>query len=230
MKTIGLIGGISSEATAIYYREINAGVRARLGGFNSARMVIQSMNFAEYNGAHETRDWPFIRSGFDTAARALEQGGADVIALACNTLHTVADSISGATTRPFLHIVDCCAERLLADGRQRPALLGTAFTMSEPYFPDRLAEASGLAPLRPDPEAQAELSRIIFHELTLGEVRPESRDIYIAEVERLAARGADSLILGCTELGMLLGPETSPLPVYDTALIHCEALVDYALA
>lgn len=230
MKTIGLIGGISPEATAIYYREINAGIRARLGGFNSARMVIQSMNFAAYNGAHETRDWPFIRAGFTAATRGLEQAGADFVALACNTLHTVADSISEASALPFLHIVDCCGKRLLADGRQRPALLGTAFTMSQPYFPDRLSEVSGLVPLRPDPEVQAELSRIIFHELTLGEVRPESRDFYIAEVTRLAERGADSVILGCTELGMLLGPDTSPLPVYDTALIHCAALVDHALA
>ena len=131
MKTIGMIGGVSTEATLIYYKTINAKVRERLGGYHSAEMRIHSVNFHDYNGAHETRDWPFIRDGFDKAAKGLKTSGADVLVLACNTLHTVADAIEGATDLPFLHIVDACGARLRADGRSKPGLFGTAFTMAQ---------------------------------------------------------------------------------------------------
>ena len=230
MKTLGMIGGVSTEATLIYYKTINAKVRERLGGYHSAEMRIHSVNFHDYNGAHETRDWPFIRAGFDQAAKGLKTSGADVLVLACNTLHTVADAIEGATDLPFLHIVDACGARLQADGRHRPGLFGTAFTMAQPYFVDRLTETTGMVPLLPDADTQTELSRIIFEELTHGIVTEASIAYYRAAIQTLKDQGCDSIILGCTELGMLITEENSPLPPYDTALIHCEAIVDWILS
>ena len=229
MKTIGMIGGVSTEATLIYYKTINAMVRARLGGYHSADMRIHSVNFHDYNGAHETRDWPFIRAGFDQAAKGLEGSGADFLVLACNTLHTVADAIEAATDLPFLHIVDACGAKLRADGRRQPGLLGTAFTMAQPYFVDRLTEKTGMVPVVPDAETQEELSRIIFDELTHGIVTEASIAYYRAAIQTLKDQGCDSIILGCTELGMLITKANSPLPPYDTALIHCEAIVDWVL-
>lgn len=229
MKTIGMIGGVSTEATLIYYKTINAKVRERLGGYHSAEMRIHSVNFHDYNGAHDTRDWPFVRSGFDAAAKGLKSSGAEFLVLACNTLHTVADAIEDATDLPFLHIVDACGERLLADGRKQPGLFGTAFTMAQPYFRERLAEKTGLVPVLPDAETQKELSRIIFEDLTHGIVREEAKRFYLDCIEGLKEQGCDSIILGCTELGMLVTAENSPLPPYDTALIHCDAIVDMAL-
>lgn len=229
MKTIGLIGGVSTEATLIYYKTINAMVRARLGGFHSAEMRIHSVNFHDYNGAHDTRDWPFIRNGFQAAANGLKGAGAEFLVLACNTLHTVADAIEDATELPFLHIVDACGARLVKDGRKQPGLLGTAFTMAEPYFVERLQKTTGLAARLPDAETQKELSRIIFEDLTHGIVRPEAVAYYEAAIQSLKDQGCDSIILGCTELGMLITEENSPLPPYDTALIHCEAIVEQAL-
>ncbi len=229
MKTIGMIGGVSTEATLIYYKAINAKVRERLGGYHSAEMRIHSVNFHEYNGAHDTRDWPFIRNGFDQAAKGLKSAGADFLVLACNTLHTVADAIEDATDLPFLHIVDACGAQLQKDGRKQPGLLGTAFTMAQPYFVDRLRARTGLAAMLPDGETQKELSRIIFEDLTHGVVRPEAVAYYEAAIQTLKDQGCDSIILGCTELGMLITDENSPLPAYDTALIHCDAIVDHAL-
>lgn len=230
MKTIGMIGGVSTEATLIYYKTINALVRERRGGYHSAEMRIHSVNFHDYNGAHDSRDWPFIRAGFDAAAKGLKAAGADFLVLACNTLHTVADAIEGATDLPFLHIVDACGARLIADGRTQPGLLGTAFTMAQPYFKERLAERTGLMPILPDAETQAELSRIIFEDLTHGVVRDEAKQYYQDSIQQLKHQGCDSIILGCTELGMLITEENSPLPPYDTALIHCQAIVENALS
>ena len=230
MKTIGMIGGVSTEATLIYYKTINAKVRERLGGYHSAEMRIHSVNFHDYNGAHETRDWPFIRDGFDKAAKGLKTSGADVLVLACNTLHTVADAIEGATDLPFLHIVDACGARLRADGRSKPGLFGTAFTMAQPYFVERLNQSTGMTPILPDADTQKELSRIIFEELTHGIVTEASVAYYRQAIEALKAQGCDCIILGCTELGMLITEENSPLPPYDTALIHCDAIVDHILS
>lgn len=229
MKTIGMIGGVSTEATLIYYQTINAKVRARLGGYHSAEMRIHSVNFHDYNGAHETRDWPFIRAGFARAAKGLKTSGADFLVLACNTLHTVADAIEDAVDLPFLHIVDACGARLQQDGRKQPGLLGTAFTMAQPFFKERLAGKTGMSPILPDATTQSELSRIIFEELTHGIVTDDSIAYYRAAIETLKQQGCDSIILGCTELGMLITEDNSPLPPYDTALIHCDAIVDYAL-
>ena len=229
MKTIGLIGGVSTEATLIYYKTINTEVRRRLGGYHSAEMRIHSVNFHDYNGAHDTRDWDFIRTGFDRAAKGLKSAGADFIVLACNTLHTVAHAIENATDLPFLHIVDACGARLKRDGCERPGLFGTAFTMSEPYFVDRLERETGIQATRPDAVTQAELSRIIFDDLTHGIVREEAVAYYQAAIQDLKTQGCDSIILGCTELGMLINAQNSPLPAYDTALMHCDAIVDFAL-
>ncbi|MEE2929509.1 MAG: amino acid racemase [Pseudomonadota bacterium] len=229
MKTIGLIGGVSTEATLIYYKTINAEVRRRRGGYHSAEMRIHSVNFHDYNGAHDTRDWEFIRAGFDRAAKGLKSAGADFIVLACNTLHTVADAIENATDLPFLHIVDACGARLKRDGFKQPGLFGTAFTMSEPYFVDRLERETGICATRPDAVTQKELSRIIFDDLTHGIVREEAIAFYQAAISDLKTQGCDSIILGCTELGMLINDQNSPLPAYDTALVHCDAIVDFAL-
>jgi len=230
MKTIGMIGGVSTEATLIYYKTINAMVRERRGGYHSAEMRIHSVNFHDYNGAHDTRDWPFIRAGFDRAAKGLKSSGADFLVLACNTLHTVADAIEGATDLPFLHIVDACGANRQKDDSEQPGRIGTAFTMAQPYFKDRLALKTGMTPILPDEETQKHLSRIIFDELTHGIVTDSSIAYYRQAIQTLKDQGCDSIILGCTELGMLITEENSPLPPYDTALIHCQAIVDRALA
>ncbi len=230
MKTIGMIGGVSTEATLIYYKTINAMVRQRLGGYHSAEMRIHSVNFHDYNGAHDTRDWPFIRSGFDHAAKGLKASGADFLVLACNTLHTVAEAIEDATDLPFLHIVDACGAKLQADGRKQPGLIGTAYTMAEPYFKRRLAAKTGITPILPDEDTQIELSRIIFEELTHGIVKDDSIAFYESAIQTLKDQGCDCIILGCTELGMLITAKNSPLPPYDTARIHCEAITDMVLS
>ena len=228
MKTLGLLGGISPESTAIYYREIDADVRARLGGVTSAEMIIHSVNYGRIHAWQAAGDWQSIAAHMAAAARGLEAAGADMVLLACNTVHKIASDIEAALSVPFLHIVDACASALQADQRRRPALLGTRHTMNGTFFTDRLA-ANGLAPILPDARGREIINDIIFDELTHGIINPDSLTASCQVISDLKAAGADSVILGCTELGMLLDAQNSPLAPYDTALSHCRAAVDFAL-
>jgi len=228
MKTIGLIGGMSWESTAHYYRIVNQQAAARLGGLHSAPMVIESVDFAPIAALQSAGDWDGAGAILAAAARRLEAAGAGLVGLATNTMHIVADQIAAAIDIPFLHIAEPTSAALLADGFSTVGLLGTRFTMEMGFYRDRLAEA-GLTPLIPEVE-RTNLNGIIYEELCRGIVREESRRLYVNVIERLAARGAEAVILGCTEIGMLIDDSVSPLPVYDTTELHARALVDAALA
>jgi len=228
MKTIGLIGGMSWESTAHYYRIVNQQAAARLGGLHSAPMVIESVDFAPIAALQSAGDWEGAGAILAAAARRLEAAGAGLVGLATNTMHIVADQIAAAIDIPFLHIAEPTSAALLADGFSTVGLLGTRFTMEMGFYRDRLAEA-GLTSLIPEVE-RTNLNGIIYEELCRGIVREESRRLYVNAIERLAARGAEAVILGCTEIGMLIDDSVSPLPVYDTTELHARALVDAALA
>lgn len=227
MKTIGLIGGMSPESTVFYYKTLNRLTKERLGGHASAKILLHSVNFAETHAKQAAGEWDALGDQLASAALGLERAGADLIGLATNTMHKCADKIEAATDLPFIHIADATAEALIGDKTQRPLLLGTRFTMNETFYTDRL-KARGLMPVLPSPARRAEINRIIFDELVHGVVTENSRQFYIETVRAAISENVDSVILGCTEIGMLLNSENSPLPPYDTALLHCHALIDQA--
>jgi aspartate racemase len=227
VKTIGLIGGMSWESTAHYYRILNEETARRLGGLHSAPILMHSVDFAPIEELQRAGEWG--RSGeilAESAAR-LEAAGAGLIGLATNTMHIVADAITARLSVPFIHIADPTADALLNEGFGRVGLLGTRFTMEMPFYRDRLA-ARGLEVLVPEVDI-TNLNGIIYEELVKGIVRDASRAVYVRAIELLAARGADAVILGCTEIGMLIDDASSPLPVFDTTDLHAKALVDKAL-
>lgn len=227
MKTIGLIGGMSPESTVFYYKTLNRLTKDRFGGHASAKLILHSVNFADTHAKQRSGDWDSLGADLASAAKGLERAGADLIGLATNTMHKCAPQIVPHLSVPFLHIGEVTADALKAAGKQRPALLGTGFTMNEGFYTDVLM-AAGLSPVLPDAAERLEIDRIIFDELVHGHVRPDSQARYIAIVDALKNRRADSVILGCTEIGMLLNADTSPLPVFDTALLHCLALIEHA--
>ena len=228
MKTIGLIGGMSWESTAHYYRAINQDVAARLGGLHSAPLIVHSVDFAPVAEKQAAGDWDGAGRQLADIARSLEAAGAEVIGLATNTMHAVADHITDAINVPFIHIADPTSDALLAEGFETVGLLGTRFTMEMDFYRDRLA-GRGLTALIPEVD-RTNLNGIIYEELCRGIVREESRRIYVSAIERLAARGAEAVILGCTEITMLIDDSVSPLPVFDTTDLHARALVSAALA
>lgn len=227
MKTIGLIGGMSWESTAHYYRVLNQETARRRGGLHSAPLIVHSVDFAPIAALQSAGDWPEAGQRLAAIAGDLERAGAEVIGLATNTMHIVADQITATLSVPFIHIADPTCEALLADGFDTVGLLGTRFTMEMGFYRDRLTQ-SGLTALIPDVD-RTNLNAIIYEELCLGIVTDRSRQTYIAAIERLAARGAQAIILGCTEIAMLIDDAVSPLPVYDTTDIHAKALVAAAL-
>ncbi|MEO0714075.1 MAG: amino acid racemase [Pseudomonadota bacterium] len=226
MKTLGIIGGVSPASTAIYYRAINDAVNARVGGHNSARIILNSLNFADVQALQAAEDWDAADAFMADAATVLNRAGVDVALLACNTMHRCADAIESALNAPFLHISDATRAALDSDQRARPALLGTMTTMTERFIADRLGDGV----VFPDAEQRDIVDRIIFEELCSNVVRDDSRFAYLGVIEEMKARGADSVIFGCTEIGMLVPVEQSPLPVYDTAHLHVAAAVDAVLA
>jgi aspartate racemase len=229
MKRIGLIGGMSWESSAEYYRLINELVRERLGGLHSAECLMFSVNFAEVERMQVEGRWEDAGRMLADAARVLEAGDADFIVLCTNTMHTVADTISAAVSVPLLHLVDTTAEAVSATGIRTVSLLGTAFTMEQPFYRDRLAE-HGLSVLVPSAEDRALVHKVIYEELCLGVVSEASRTAYRRVIDRLADAGAEGVILGCTEIELLIQQEHSPIPVFPTTLLHACAAVDLALA
>lgn len=228
MKTIGILGGMSAASTQIYYRELCAMTRERLGGLHSPELLIRSLDFAVIESLQVKGDWKAAGVILNNEARALERGGAQVIVLATNTMHKLADEMMAGVDVPLVHIADATAHAIKARGLRSPGLMATAFTMEQPFYTERLI-ASGLRPIIPDCRDRAETHRIIYEELCKDVVTAQSRASYVAIAERLAASGADSLILGCTEVGMLLNESNVGIPVFDTTLIHCKAVLDYAL-
>ena len=229
MKTIGILGGMSAASTLIYYRELCRLTRERLGGLHSPELLIRSLDFADIEALQAAGDWTEAGRLLNAEAKALQRGGADLLVLATNTMHKLADETMAGIDLPMVHIADATASRIVAHGRAAPGLMATAFTMEQTFYTDRLI-AAGLAPVIPDDADRATTHRIIYDELCKDIVREESRAAYVAIADRLVSRGADCLILGCTEVGMLLNAENVSVPVYDTTLIHCEAALDLALA
>ncbi|KVM69124.1 MULTISPECIES: aspartate/glutamate racemase family protein [Burkholderia] len=230
MKTIGLIGGMSWESSAEYYRMINRASKARHGGHHNAKSVMVTVDFAEIEALQRARDWDALGARMADAARQLQAAGADVVVLTTNTMHRVADAIERALTLPFLHIADPTGAALRAAGVERVALLGTRYTMELPFYAARLAERFGIEVLTPDAEDRDTVHRVIYEELCHGLIEPASRAAYAAIIGRLAARGAQAVILGCTEITLLIGERDSPLPVFDTTALHAQAAVDFAAA
>jgi aspartate racemase len=227
MKTIGLIGGMSWESTAHYYQIINRETARRLGGLHSAPILMHSLDFAPIEALQRADDWPKTGEILGDSARRLAAAGADIIGITSNTMHIVVDQVTEGLGVPLLHIADPTADALLRDGYRRVGLLGTRFTMEMPFYKDRL-KARGLEVLVPEVDI-TNLNAIIYEELCRGIVRDPSRDTYVRAIELLAARGAEAVILGCTEIGMLIDDSSSPLPVFDTTDLHAKALVAAAL-
>jgi amino-acid racemase len=228
MKTIGLIGGMSWESTRIYYDAVNVEVRTRLGGLHSAKCIVHSLDFAPIAEMQAAGRWEEAGQVLAGAARDLERGGAEVLGLCTNTMHKVADQVQAAIDIPLLHLGDATADAVRAAGLSTVGLLGTAFTMEQDFYRDRLA-GHGLRVLVPGADDRAEVHRVIYDELCLGDVRPESRAFYRGVIDRLVASGAEGIILGCTEIELLVSAADSPVPVFPTSRLHVEAAVDAAL-
>jgi len=228
MRRLGLIGGMSAESTAIYYREINRLVRDRLGGLHSAELVLWSVDFAPIAAWQAADDWDATGAALAEAARRLEGAGAEAILICANTMHINAAQVQAAIGVPLIHIADATAAALKARGVARPLLLATRYTMEKPFYRERLA-ALGLPCLVPDDAERDRLQAIIFDELVKGVITADAKAAALAMIETGKAAGADSVIFGCTEIGMLLDPAELDLPAVDTAIVHCEAAVEFAL-
>jgi aspartate racemase len=227
--TIGLIGGMSWESSAEYYRVINQEMNRRLGGVHSAQCLMYSLDFEEIKRLQHDGDWERLAEAMKEAAVRLERGGADFVVLCTNTMHRLADAISSAVTIPLLHIADPTAERIKAAGFERIGLLGTAFTMEQEFYKGRLHQHHGLDVIVPDENDRRIVHEIIYKELVLGIIKPESRQAYREIIGRLIERGAQGIILGCTEIMLLVTNEDSAVPLFDTTTIHAVAAVDHAL-
>lgn len=229
MKMIGLVGGMSWESTAEYYRLLNEFTRERLGGLHSARCVLHSVDFAEIEVLQAAGRWAEAGEILASAARSVERAGADMVLLCTNTMHKVADEVAAAVSVPLLHLADATADAVRAAGLRRIGLLGTRFTMEQHFYRARL-EAAGLEVRVPDEAGRALVHRVVYDELCLGVVREESRAAYRTIIGGLVAEGAEGIVLGCTEIELLVGAADSPVPLFPTARIHAQAAVDAALA
>jgi len=229
MKTIGLLGGMSWESSLEYYRFVNEAVKERLGGLHSAQCLMFSFDFAQIEALQMAGDWDTAGRLLAEAAQKLERGGAECIVLCTNTMHKLARSIEEAVKIPLLHIADPTGEAIRAAGIDTIGLLGTRFTMEHDFYKGRLVEKFGLNVLTPDDAGRTIVHDIIYQELVLGIVREESRAAYQAVMNNLVSRGAQGIILGCTEIELLIKPEHSPVPTFDTTHLHALAAVDWAL-
>ena len=228
MKTIGLIGGMSWESTQVYYRLLNENVKQRLGGHHSAKVVLVSVDFAEIAELQHAGDWQATAAILCDAAQALERAGADFILIGTNTMHKIADEVAVAVSVPLLHIIDVTAAALKARNIKRVGLLGTQFTMEQEFYRARL-QTHGIEVVIPEPEERDLVHRVIYHELCQGQFLDVSKQAYLEITAGLAGRGAEGVILGCTEIGMLLEDGDAAIPLFDTAALHAEAAVVKAL-
>lgn len=229
MKTIGLLGGMSWESTVEYYRLLNETVKAELGGLHSAKILMYSVDFEELVELKHQGDWGKIGHILGKAAAQLEGAGADCVLLATNTMHKVADAITMSTTVPLLHIADATADDIKTQGIQRIGLLGTRFTMEEPFYKDRLIYQHGLAVQVPTSEERSFIHDVIYDELCLGKINKASRDRFRQIIQNLIDAGAEAIILGCTEIMLLVKPEDSRVPLFDTTKIHAKAAAHWAI-
>ena len=230
MRTIGLIGGMSWESTVPYYRIINETVRARLGGLHSARCVLWSFDFQEIETLQHRGNWDELTRRMVDAAKAVERAGAEFLVICTNTMHKMADEVEAAVGIPLLHIADATAGAIRAAGLSKVGLLATRFTMEENFYTGRLSEKHGLEVIIPEQDDREVIHEVIYSELCAGRVNEQSRKKYRAIIGRLVDSGTQGIILGCTEIGLLVRPEDSPVPLFDTTAIHAQAAVEFALS
>ncbi len=230
MKTIGLLGGMSWESTASYYRIINQLVKERLGGFNSAKIVLFSINFAEIESLQSAGRWDDAAAILTKAARSIEKGGADALLICTNTMHKVADQIEKAISIPILHIADATGEVLQQHHIKTVGLLGTRFTMEESFYKDRIKSNFGIDVVIPSADQRTIIHDTIFQELCLGRIENSSRDRFLSIMESCQLRGAEGIILGCTEIALLVGQQHTTIPLFDTTAIHAGKAVEFILA
>ncbi len=230
MKRIGLLGGMSWESSAEYYRFVNQAVRDRLGGLHSADCLLGSVDFADIEVLQRTGRWKEAGQLLAAEARALVAGGAELLVLCTNTMHRVADQLAAAVEIPLVHIADTTADAVRTAGLSRVGLLATAYTMEQDFYVGRLQRLHRLAVVVPGPEDRRLVHEVIYRELCLGIVREDSRQGYRRVIADLVERGAEGILLGCTEIDLLIGPDDAPVPVFDTTRLHAERAVDLALA
>jgi aspartate racemase len=229
LKTIGLIGGMSWESSIEYYRIINEATKAKLGGLHSAKSLMVSVDFAEIETLQHQGKWAEAARVLIETAKDLENGGADFIVLCTNTMHKVADDIQANVNIPLLHIADATAQMVKEAGIQKIGLLGTRFTMEEEFYKGRLSQKYGLSVSVPNASQRDTIHRVIYEELVLGRIEQNSKEQYVDIIRQMIDLGAEGIILGCTEIGLLIHDQDSPVPLFDTTRIHAEAAVEYAL-
>tara|TARA_R110000796_G_scaffold174601_3_gene291569 strand:+ start:55 stop:747 length:693 start_codon:yes stop_codon:yes gene_type:complete len=229
MRVIGVLGGMSWESSQSYYRALNEGVKAALGGFHSAKIVMVSVDFAEIEAMQQRGDWDAAGELLASAAQGVERAGADCLLIATNTMHKVAPAIEQAITIPLLHIADATALQLQADGINRVGLLGTRFTMEQDFYIGRLEEQFGIKVVVPEQSERDTIHQVIFDELCQGRIEDVSRQRYLAIIDSLYAQGAQAVILGCTEIAMLVSQQDTAVPLYDTTALHVQRAVAWAL-
>ena len=229
MKTIGLIGGMSWESTSLYYSALNQGVRETLGGLHSAKICLYSVDFHEIEQLQRLGKWQDTADILVKAAKAVEAGGADLFLICTNTMHKVAAEVQAAVKIPLLHIADATANELLTDGITKVGLLGTAFTMQQEFYKGRLVEEFGIEVITPSAEQQQRVHEVIYQELCLGQIDKESKRYYLNVIEDLFDQGAQAIILGCTEITLLVQQADTSIPLYDTTAIHARSAVEAAL-
>ncbi|WP_417883467.1 aspartate/glutamate racemase family protein [Vibrio rumoiensis] len=230
MKTIGMLGGMSWESTLSYYKAVNEGIKAELGGLHSAKICLYSVDFAEIETLQHKGQWDETAMILAQAAQSVEAGGADCLLICTNTMHKVAPQIEDKINIPILHIADATAEQLVADGITKVGLLGTRFTMEQDFYKSRLVDKFDIEVLVPNDEDRRLIHRVIYDELCQGEINTESRERYIEVVERLSSQGAQAVILGCTEIALLINQHHTNVPLYDTTKIHAEYAVKWAIS
>ena len=229
MKTIGIIGGMSWESTALYYQLINEGVREKLGGLHSASMLLDSCDFAGMEKLQRAGNWTTLGEILSGKASKLQVAGAQGILIATNSMHEVAVVVEGAISVPFLHITDALGEVLRGDGLDTVGLLGTSFTMERVFYTGRLKEKFGIHTLIPEKDERDEVHRVIYHELCRGVIKESSKALYLKTMDELVNKGARAIVLGCTEIGLLVGEGDTDIPLYDTARLHAKAAVEWML-
>ncbi|NDJ53528.1 MAG: aspartate/glutamate racemase family protein [Chloroflexi bacterium] len=229
MKTIGLLGGMSWESSLEYYRIINESVKERLGGLHSAQCMMFSFDFAEIETLQTRGDWASATGRMIEAAQQLERGGAECVVICTNTMHRMADEVQAKIDIPLIHIADATAQAIQADGLSQVGLLGTRYTMEQAFYKGRLLDRHGLNVMIPDEPGRTQVHEIIYDELVLGEITDSSREVYRKIIQQMVDVGAEGIILGCTEIGLLIRQAHSPVPVYDTTYLHAVAAVNWAL-
>lgn len=229
MKTIGLIGGMSWESTLTYYQLINQGIKEKLGGLHSAKVILHSVDFAEIESLQHLGDWQQLAENLKVIAKKIEVSGADTILICTNTMHKVAPAIELAINIPLLHIADATAHKLLDSGIKTVGLLGTKFTMEQDFYKGRLQDHFGIQVITPDDQQRNRIHDIIYNELCLGEIKEQSAIYYLSVIDELTTRGAQAVILGCTEIGLLIQQNQTKTKLLDTTEIHAKAAVDWAI-